>query len=86
MWLDLFINTFDSKILFHIKNYSSERNFKFGEGEVLKSLFYIGIPVLVTGENVLIRFDVVYRYLPLLLEKNIKEGNLTINTGKVLEP
>lgn len=40
------------------------------------------MPVLVAGDNVLIKFDVVDRYLPLLLGKNIKEWHLIINIGK----
>ena len=48
----------------------------------MKSLFYVEIPILLAGENVLIKFDVVHSNLPLLLgKKNMKEWNLTINTG-----
>ena len=52
VWFDYFIGTFDTKFLTQIKQYSSKRKFKLGGGGVLKSLFYVEIPILLAGENV----------------------------------
>ena len=52
VWFDYFIGTFDTKFLTQIKQYSSKRKFKLGGGRVLKSLFYVEIPILLAGENV----------------------------------
>ena len=51
MWFGSFIDTLDSKFLTQIKRYSSERKFKFGGGRVLKSFFYVEIPILLAGEK-----------------------------------
>ena len=70
--MSCFIDTLDCKFLTQIKWYSSECKFKFGGGQVLKSLFYVEIQILLAGENVLTKFDVVDRDLPLLEKKNKK--------------
>ena len=36
------------------ERYSSEHKFKFEGGQVLRSLFYIEIPILLAGENVVL--------------------------------
>ena len=67
---------------YKVKIYPSDNKFKFGVGQILKSLYVTEISILLAGEQITIKFDVADSDIPLLLGKNtIKQWNLTINTG-----
>ena len=57
--------------------------FRFGGRQIIKPLYVIEIPILLAGEQITVKFDVVDSDIPLFLRKNnMKQWNLTIITAK----
>ena len=70
VWYNTYIDTLTEDEKVRVKSYKSENVFKFGDGNVIKSLECVEIPVTIGKVNVYIRTDVVNTDIPLLLSLN----------------
>ena len=68
-WYECFLETLPDKVRENIKVKEGKRNFKFGDGERLQSLYNVTLPCNIAGLRVDIITDVVDSDIPLLLSK-----------------
>ena len=68
-WMQCFIDTLSPEARSSIKREAGSKIFKFGGGEICKSIESVEFPCKMAGKNVRIRTDVVNADIPLLLSK-----------------
>ena len=79
-WLDDYLASLDVNNKSKVRKTDSSKRFKFGGGEILKSLGSIEIPAIVATKNVTIKTDVVESDIPLLLSKQaMKKANVKLD-------
>ena len=76
IWFSVFIESLTKKEKGEIKELKSDKNFRFGDGKVVKAINQKIIPVTICGKEILLKTHVVNCDIPLLLSresmKNLK--------------
>ena len=79
-WLDHYVKSLTPEQQSQLERQHSEKLFRFGGGEILKSLFAIEIPAVIAGNNVTVKTDVVSSDIPLLLSLDaMKKAQLKLD-------
>ena len=73
-WIRTYLHTLDEDVLQTVIWSKSEKYFKFGSGDLLKSLGTVDIPCYMGGKLVRMNVDVVDSNIPLLISKQTMKG------------
>ena len=79
-WMDIYCNSLSPDRQAKINYYDSTNSFKFGSGEVYKSLYKMSVPATIGKKNIHIETDIVELDIPMLLSKSsMKRAQTEIN-------
>ena len=79
-WFDCYVASLDDSQRRTMKESSSNRSFKFGDGNVIRSMKEVVLPCVIGSNKVNIQCDVVESKIPLLLSKSaMKRANTKID-------
>lgn len=79
-WYDCYVAALDDAQKKAIKISPSNRSFKFGDGNVIRSMKHVLLPCTIASKKVSVECDVVDSRIPLLLSKNaMQRANTTID-------
>ena len=79
-WLTCFLDSLDTESKLKVKEYSSSKIFRFGNGSTLKSMKLFIIPCTIANKKLMLKTDVVSSDIPLLLGKpTMKRMHVTID-------
>ena len=82
-WFDTYMDTLTEFEKSLVTLEESDKFFKFGGGEILKSCGYAKIPCVLGEEQILLRTDVVDSHIPLLLSNTtLEEASAILDLGK----
>ena len=66
-WFEVYLDKLQPDFRKHVKYSTGIKKFRFGAGEILKSLFEVEFPAIIVGKQVTIKSSVVESSIPLLL-------------------
>ena len=79
-WMKCYLDSLPSDKVSQIRRFEGRKVFKFGGGEIKKSVEIVEIPCLIAGKTVTIRTDVVDSDIPLLLSKDaVKKAKVKLD-------
>lgn len=82
-WLAMYIDTLSEEDKMKIEEEESETAFRFGDGNVYKSLKRVKFPVNIVGEKAYVTADVVNSSIPLLFsKKSMKKARMKLDMEK----
>ena len=78
-WYNCYVDSLTEENKRRIKMERSDTLFKFGDGEKIKSLRKVYIPIQIGEKDVMLQTDVVNAEIPLLSKQAMKRGNAVID-------
>ena len=82
-WLSSFMQSLSPEARKTVKEYPSEKLFRFGDGDIYKSIKKVVLPVNIGGLDERLGTEVVECFIPLLLSrKSMEKGDISIHYGK----
>ena len=82
-WLDTYMDTLTEYEKALVTNEESNKHFRFGGGEILKSSGSVKIPCVLGEEKIMLRTAVVKSHIPLLLSNvTLEEADAILDLGK----
>ena len=79
-WMDIYLGTLPKEKLQRVQYFDSNNSFKFGAGDIHKSLYKVKVPATIGQKEIFVESDVVDLNIPMLFSKSsMKKANTEIN-------